>query len=78
MTTQGKKSSKTRFHFRITDDNYDFLYAIAARGDISVAKALNRILAQAQSGTTICETTQERVMVNHDGRRGYSQRHGCA
>ena len=45
MTTQGQKAAKTHFLCRITNENYDFLYVVARRADVSLAAALNRILA---------------------------------
>lgn len=65
MTTQGKKARKTEFHFRITHENYDFLYSQSGSGDKSVARVLNEVIDHfRKSGTTCCKPTKERILVN--------------
>lgn len=39
---RGKK--KTNYHFRLQDDNYDWLCRLALRSRVSVAKVLNTLL----------------------------------
>lgn len=61
MTFQARRYPKTGFHFRIADENYDFLYVLARHWDTSIAKALNRVIEEAKSGTTFCNPKMERT-----------------
>jgi len=47
----------TNYHFRLTNENYDFLYILARRGDTSLAKALNKLIEdRRQRDTTTCNS----------------------
>jgi hypothetical protein len=54
MAIYQKKSPKTCFTARLTNDNYDRLCRMA--GELSLAAALNRLIELAQkAGVTFCE-----------------------
>lgn len=67
MTSQNKRTPKTSFHFKITNENYDLLCRVALRNDVSVASLLNCLIQK--SATTICEPYPERITLNSNGRR---------
>jgi hypothetical protein len=63
---------------RLTYENYDFLYRLAKREDISIAKALNLVIEE-KSGSTNCFPTGENGRVDPNGRRhSYAQRYGSS
>lgn len=73
MTFQPYKPAKTRFCCKITNENYDFLYQVSKRRDISLARVINQFIEKARNGDiTICQPSEERVNVNSNGRRSYA------